>query len=78
MKKIKLFSSFCVFISELKSEIFNNCKVMVQMSRNMFKQHHDSFKNYREWACLGTSVRIDGPFTNRGGIVATDMREVDE
>ncbi len=51
---------------------------MAQMSRNMFKQHHDSFKNYREWACLGTSVRIDAPFTNRGGIVATDMREVDE
>ena len=40
-------------------------------------QTHDS-KNYRGWACLASEGRIEKPFTDRGGIVATDMKEVDE
>lgn len=51
---------------------------MTSMYRNMFTQGHDSNKNYRGWACLAAEGRIEKPFTDRGGIVATDMKEVDE
>ena len=45
---------------------------------NTFMQKHDSEKNYRGWACLSVEGRIERPFTNRGGIVATDMKDIDE
>lgn len=47
---------------------------MAQMLRNTFIQKHDSDKNYRGWACVGTPVRFAESLA-RGGI---ELREVDE
>ena len=48
---------------------------MVQMSRNMFSQKHDGQKNYRVWACLEGTNRIDVPFN--GGGIELRRREID-
>ena len=48
------------------------------MFTNIFTQGHDSDKNYRGWACIETSVELTRPFADRGGIVATDIKEVDD
>ena len=45
---------------------------------NTFMQKQDSNKNYLGWACVSGEGRIDRPFYGRGGIVESDMREVDE
>ena len=48
-----------------------------KLHTNTFMQKRDSDKNYLGWACVSGEGRIERPFTNRGGIVAMDMREID-
>lgn len=69
-----IFLKSVIFISELKAEIYKKVRIMAQMLRNTFIQKHDSDKNYRGWACVGTPVRFAESLA-RGGI---ELREVDE